>query len=70
MYVRCDVWPAFYYKFTAESVVKKNIFKLLYISQSYGGEVDYIKRPVRRGTVLPKDEELAWDLTYGEPELL
>ena len=30
------------------------------------GKVDCLKRRVRRGTVLLKDKELVWDLTYGD----
>jgi len=33
-------------------------------------KVHCLKRPVRRSTVLLKDEELASDLTYGGQELL
>jgi len=47
-----------YYKFTAESVLKE-FLKSLNIWQSYGGTVECLKRPVRRGAVLLKDEELA-----------
>jgi len=37
----------------------KEILKSLNIWQSFGGKVDCLKRPVRRGIVLLKDEELA-----------
>jgi len=34
------------------------------------GKADCLKCPVRRGTVLLKDEELPWSLRYGGQELL
>jgi len=52
------------------SLFWKNFFKSLNIWQSYGGKVDCLKLPVRRGTVLLKDEELAREMTYGGQELL
>jgi len=48
----------------------KEFLKSLNIWQSRGGNLDCLKRRVCRGTVLLKDEELAWDLTYGGQELL
>jgi len=42
---------------------------LLDIWQSYGGKVDCLKQPVVH-SVLVKDEDLAWDLTYDGQELL
>jgi len=44
-------------------------FKSLNIWQSYG-KAGCLKRPVRRGTVLLKDEELAWGLMYGGQQVL
>jgi len=42
----------------AESVLKE-FLKQLNIWKHYGEKVDCLKRPVRLGTVLMKDEELA-----------
>ena len=64
-----NVWPLLYYRFTAESVLKE-FLKSLNIWKSYADKVDCFKCSVRRGTVLLKDEELAWDLMYAGRELL
>ena len=58
-------WDALLYdKFTAESVLKE-FLKSLDIWQSYGEKVSCLKRPMWQGAILLKDEELAWDMTYG-----
>jgi len=51
-------WTILYYKFTTESVLKE-LLKSLNIWQSYWEKLVCLKRPVRRETVLLKDEELA-----------
>jgi len=51
-------WTLLYYKFTTESVLKE-ILKSVNIWQSYGEKLVCLKRPVRQGTVVLKDKELA-----------
>jgi len=51
-------------KFTAEYVLKE-ILKSLYVWQSCGGKVGWLKLTVHWGTALLKDELLGGDLMYG-----